>query len=164
MPNKSRQDYVALLELNNLSKESSEFEILAATGGRLISDSYEFVEPIRREGNQFVFEFYVRGWRHWNTTGKVINNLNDVYLEVDANNEEDVDAVAVKDREGIIGYVPAFYSEFVKNMLLEDADFEINNVIFDEKAASHNKVKLTISGQVTDKMLNNQEFDLMVTI
>lgn len=65
---------------------------------------------------------------------------------------------------GIIGYVPAFYSEFVKNMLLEDADFEINNVIFDEKAASHNKVKLTISGQVTDKMLNNQEFDLMVTV
>ena len=164
LPNKSRQDYVALLELNNLSKESSEFEILAATGGRLISDSYEFVEPIRREGNQFVFEFYARGWRHWNTAGKVINNLNDVYLEVDANNEEDVDAVAVKDREGIIGYVPAFYSEFVKNMLLEDADFKINNVIFDEKAASHNKVKLTISGQVTDKMLNNQEFDLMVTI
>ena len=56
------------------------------------------------------------------------------------------------------------YSEFVKNMLLEHADFEINNVIFDKKAASHNKVKLTISGQVTDKMLNNQEFDLMVTI
>lgn len=78
-----------------------------ATGGRLISDSYEFVEPIRREGNQFVFEFYVRGWRHWNTAGKVINNLNDVYLEVDANNEEDVDAVAVKDREGYYRLCPS---------------------------------------------------------
>lgn len=164
LPNKSRKDYTALLELNNLSVDSDEFEILSATGGRLISDNYEFVRPIQMEKNQFFIDFYVRGWRHYNSEDRVISDLEKVYLEVDENNPKDIDAVAVKDDRGIIGFVPAFYSEFVKKALTTGSDYRINNIVFDGKAASHNKVRIFISGEVEENLLHHENLNLLLTV
>lgn len=125
MPNKSRQDYFHLLELNNLKNDSDEFEILTTTSGRLVSDNYEFIQPIRLEENRFLVAFYVRGWRHWNNLDKGIHNLKDVYLEVDPSNQQDENAVAVKENGCTIGFIPAFYSEFIKNVLVNNINFSI---------------------------------------
>jgi len=45
LPERKRKDYVPILAELGITQQSTEFELLAATGGRLNSDTYEFVSP-----------------------------------------------------------------------------------------------------------------------
>lgn len=44
LPDRSRKDYAPILAELGITQESTDFDLLAATGGRLNSDSYEFVK------------------------------------------------------------------------------------------------------------------------
>ena len=45
LPGRNRKDYTPILAELGITQESTDFDLLAATGGRLNSDSYEFVKP-----------------------------------------------------------------------------------------------------------------------
>lgn len=49
LPDRKRKDYAPILKELGITEASSDFDLLVATGGRLNSDSYEFVNPDRAE-------------------------------------------------------------------------------------------------------------------
>lgn len=49
LPDRNRKDYASIFAEIGITQESTDFDLLAATGGRLNSDSYEFVKPSKIE-------------------------------------------------------------------------------------------------------------------
>lgn len=159
LPNFKRKDYQNLYKELGLSVESSVFDILTLTGGILKTDSYEFVEPIKLDSdNKYEISFYLRGWRHYNDSDSILNYTDNLSLEIDEGNQYDENAVYVlKNKEKRIGYIPSFYSEFMKNKVLEknleyDLKFDYN-----KNLPSHYKVRLTVSGKFECNTIFNKD-------
>ncbi|WP_430734239.1 hypothetical protein [Fodinisporobacter ferrooxydans] len=55
LPDRRRPDFQLLLKEHGLSMDYTEMDLLRVTGGRLATDSYEFVAPIYVQGNHFDF-------------------------------------------------------------------------------------------------------------
>lgn len=164
LPNKSRPDYLELLRANNLKDDSDEFEILSLTGGRLISDNYEFVKPVYFDGKKFSFDFYVRGWRYYNDEEYKIDELSKISLETEEENEQDPDAIMVRYEDKVIGYVPAFYSEFMKAVMDSESNYTIMDIQYNTHTSSHRKLNISINGEVEDKKITDYKVDLLVTV
>ena len=49
LPDRNRKDYASIFAEIGITQESTDFDLLAATGGRLNSDYYEFVKPSKIE-------------------------------------------------------------------------------------------------------------------
>lgn len=90
-------------------------EYLRVTGGRLPTDTMEFLEPISIEdvNDLYHLRFAVAGWRYYEGE-RVIGELRPgvpVRLELEEENPFDVNAIRVLSPSGVhIGYVPAVYS------------------------------------------------------
>lgn len=119
--NKERSDYLYLLNMYNLDRDSTDFEILCATKGRLITDNYEFVPAFDENG----IEFDVAGTRHCKDFDFIKNDIkvNDkIELILESNNEYDKNAIRViykNNKEYCLGYVPKYYSKDLTNLLNE---------------------------------------------
>jgi len=151
LPNMDRKDYRPLLKHLGITRESTEFEIMSITGGSINSDNYEFLKPIEHDGTKFKLDFYLRGWRHYNELEDEINDDDRLSLVIEDDNSYDEDAVAVyKNKETLIGYVPAFYSTFITKMIESERDYEdIDYALeysFDYQAPSQFKIEMTITG------------------
>ncbi|MDI3299686.1 MAG: HIRAN domain-containing protein, partial [Bacillota bacterium] len=88
-------------------------EYLRVTGGRLPTDTMEFLEPISIEDVEtYHLRFAVAGWRYYEGE-RVIGELRPgtrVRLELEEDNRFDVNAIRVLSPSGAhIGYVPAVY-------------------------------------------------------
>ena len=151
LPVKSRKDYQVILKNLGITKESTDFEIMSITGGTINSDNYEFVKPIEYDGNNFSLDFYLRGWRHYNNSIDHLKSNDVLSLAMEPENQFDKDAVAIyKNNEKKIGYVPAFYSAFITEMIKSEKKFkEVNytlDYVYDPEALSHFKVEVEIKG------------------
>ena len=120
LPNEGRPDYLEILNAYNLDKDSTKFEILKATKGRLLTDNYEFVPAF--DLNKV--EFDVAGTRYCCDVDKCKNILevNDrLYLELDFENNYDKNAIKVIYKKNNInyhlGYVPRYYSKELAEVL-----------------------------------------------
>ena len=94
LPNKKRPDYLEILNSYNLDIDSDSMEILKATKGRLVTDTYEFVEPF----DQKKIEFDIAGTRHCEDLKECKNDIkvNDkLDLELDPNNVSDQYAIKI---------------------------------------------------------------------
>lgn len=146
LPNVNRPDYLEILNSYNLSRESSKFDILRVTKGRLITDTYEFVPAF----DKTKIEFDVAGTRHCKDL-KICKNyleINDnLYLELESNNEYDENAVKVLYKKHNIiyhiGYVPKFYSKELTELLKTNISYSamiqslnINSRITDEEISA----------------------------
>lgn len=122
LPNKSRPDYLEILNSYNLEIDSNNLEILKATKGRLLTDNFEFVPSF--DYNKV--EFDVAGTRHCADVKRCIAenliNVNDkLELELELTNEFDKNAIKVllyKDGYKYhLGYVPRYYTEELSKLL-----------------------------------------------
>ena len=157
LPNLNRRDYQQAYQELGISSTSSVFEVLTLTGGILRSDSYEFVEPITLDAdNHYCLNCYLRGWRYYNEDNEPLLDTDILSLKLDEQNKYDENAVCVITcNNKTIGYLPSFYSEFVRNQILDnhlgyELDFKYN-----EHVPSHYKVRLTIKGQLASEALEN---------
>ncbi len=134
--NKKRPDYLELLNRYNLENDSSEFEILTATRGRLITDSYEFVRPF----NNNKIEFDIAGTRYSKDLKycKKLLEINDkLFFELEENNKYDDNAIKVilekNNKKFEIGYVPRYYSKQLSKLLKENIKYSalIKNINFE---------------------------------
>ena len=123
LPNTNRPDYLEILNTYNLNKNSTKFEILQATKGRLVTDNYEFVPVF----NKNKLEFDVAGTRHCPDLDKCKNiiNVNDkLYLEPEPNNKYDKNAIKIifikNNHNYHIGYVPRYYSKQLSEILTKN--------------------------------------------
>jgi len=165
LPDRNRKDYAPIFTELGITQDSSDFDLLTITGGKLNSDSYEFVKPIQFNDNEFSLEFYLRGWRHYNDSSDALVNGDELRLEVDADNQHDPNAVkVVKNETKVIGFVPAFYSEFLREVIENQLPYTVVDCEYDENAPSLFKVKIKMSGNIDEALLKKYERDVFVTI
>lgn len=126
LPNISRPEYLNILNLYDLTADSSKMEILAKTRGRLITDNFEFVPIFDRNK----IEFEVAGTSHSEDIKKYKNilEINDnLMLERQFDNKYDKYAVKVMCRKNdniyCLGYVPRYYSRELSKLLSEKIDY-----------------------------------------
>ncbi|WP_162921686.1 HIRAN domain-containing protein [Listeria costaricensis] len=163
IPDRRRPDYQLLFKNLGITEKSSTYEVLKVTGGSLNSDAYEFVQPIKMEGQHFELAFYLRGWRHYNDQNEKILQTDCLTFQRDTANKHDMYAVQVyKNKEKIIGYVPAFYSQFMSKVLEENGTYKMTDIKFDSKAFSHYKLKISLEGELGQKEWLQNKDDLLV--
>lgn len=94
------------------------------TGGRLPTDTLEFLEPIQEneDGTEYTVRFPVAGWRY-HQGDTVIDELTvgtQVNLELEPDNEHDPSAIRVLSPSGVlIGYVPAIFAWYLDDVVVE---------------------------------------------
>ena len=137
LPDKRRKDVKEILEKYKLEVYDA-FELLKKSGGKLPTDSLEFIDPIFLEERNIEREFYVAGTRHHdyckgeNKSANFKININEeLILEKDINNEHDIYAVKVKNKGNkCIGYIPMFFSKEISEVIDNNREtkcIEINN-------------------------------------
>lgn len=137
-PNPERPDYLEILNSYNLNSESTNEEILEATKGRLMTDSFEFVP----EFDKNKIEFDLAGIRHLGNFDKVKNIIqtnDELSLKPEPNNPHDSFAVKVcykmeGNQEIELGYVPRYYSRQLSELIkTKQYSAMVKQVRFDRK-------------------------------
>ncbi|MCW2276779.1 HIRAN domain-containing protein [Heliophilum fasciatum] len=155
LPNKKRPDYRDILSKYALTVDSDDFAILSATGGKLVTDYFEFAKVMANCDNQsFQHDFYVAGWKYWGAKGNFgVNDfaqgerLNLVHEE---NNLFDPFALRIFSENGVkIGYVPAFYSRDIGHYLAKHCGIEVCVITFEPNAESDKVMKVRITCEST---------------
>ena len=123
LPNKTRPDYLEILNDYCLEDSASDWDILKRTKGRLFTDSYEFV-PAFEEKEEIDFD--VAGTRYSECVNKCkVENIlrinDDLKLELDSTNKMDPYAIKVIHINSSLcqelGYVPRYYSKEMSELL-----------------------------------------------
>ncbi|GIN70761.1 hypothetical protein J14TS2_12360 [Bacillus sp. J14TS2] len=145
--------------------DSTEMDVLRATGGILATDSYEFVSPIFVEDNHFDLDFFVAGWRYYGGEC-VIDQLRKgdvVDFSLDPENPEVPKAVLVMsvNREKL-GYIPAFYSGWMFEILKKKCNYQATIESIHPQALPHRKLNISIVGDMNqsvniEDVLNDKE-------
>ncbi len=125
-----------LLNVYNLNQNSTKWDILVSTKGRLITDNYEFVKPF----DYSEVEFDVAGTNY----AKDINECKDllhingkVFLECENDNTMDSYAIKVmlyhNNKQYHLGYVPRYYSKELAGILNQSISYSalIQNLNFE---------------------------------
>lgn len=118
LPNKSRPDYLDILNFYNLDKNSSIFEILTATKGRCNTDNFEFVESFDTNKVDFDIDTYNSDIQKCKDLLKVNSKL---YL---INDNNDIKVVFNdKNKDYFIGYAPNYYFKYLSNILNQNIKY-----------------------------------------
>lgn len=153
LPDKRRKDVKEILAKYKLEKYNA-FELLKKSGGKLPTDSLEFIDPIFLDETNIEREFYIAGVRHYDYCDGKNKSVNfeleineNLVLERDSNNVYDKYAVKVMNEDNkIIGYIPIFFSKAISEAI--DNDRKITCIVINkecsETCAECIKVKLTI--------------------
>ncbi len=138
LPNVNRPDYLEILNHYELEKNSTKFQILKATKGRLITDNYEFVSSF----DSNLVEFDVAGTRHSSDINEILHmiHINDkLELELEPNNLYDKYAIKViiykSGKKYHLGYVPRYYSLELTSLLKKNIKYSaiIESLNFDSE-------------------------------
>lgn len=108
--------------------------------------------PITRNENEFIFSFYIAGWRY-NQDEEMLDQLTrgmSVQLKLELENEKDPKAVALYDSVlgQKLGYVPAFYSGFIFDLLQSGSSCRADITEINRNPYPQKKVKVSIRGGV----------------
>ncbi|SFG78940.1 HIRAN domain-containing protein [Sporolactobacillus nakayamae] len=150
IPNTKRPDFSSLLIKLGLPKAFDDMDLLQATGGRLATDTYEFVSPILINDGNFKLNFYIAGLRHY-YSGAVhdLSFKNKLLLEKDPENKYDPFAVKIRLCDGVmLGFVPAFYSEFVTKVIDHQCRFQLEIDRLDSFAMPQLQVHVSFFGSL----------------
>ena len=119
--NRRRPDFAKLARELGLNESCTSLELLQATGGRLATDTIEFVTPFifSRDGD-FDVDFNVAGWRRYQGE-QAINELSPgtlIRLVLEPDNPYDSFAIQVRSPSDImLGYVPVYYSRYLDEVV-----------------------------------------------
>lgn len=107
------------VDLRDLGNDSGDpMEYLRVTGGRVSTDTLEFLEPVQigEEARAYTIRFPVAGWQYYDGES-VITRLQEgmpLYLELETDNAFDPNAIRVLASFGaMLGYVPAIYAWYI---------------------------------------------------
>ena len=140
-----------LNRLNGKDRKDEPFEVLKRTGGRLSTDTLEFMRPIDEEKRKRTVTFNIAGWSHYDGQ-KALANLEagqKLHLEIEEDNIYDMHAVEIwtNDRKYKLGYVPAVYSRYV-DKLVEDGEYAASIDDINPEAGPYEIVKVKFSGKM----------------
>jgi hypothetical protein len=153
LPDKRRKDVKEILAKYKLEKYDA-FELLKKSGGKLPTDSLEFIDPIFLDEVNIEREFYIAGVRYYDYCSDNNKNVNfqidineKLALEKDSKNEHDKYAVKVINKENkVLGFIPIFFSKEISEAI--DNNRKITCIVInkecDNTCEECIKVKLTI--------------------
>lgn len=152
-----------LNRLNGKDRKGEPFEVLKRTGGRLSTDTLEFMKPIDEEKKNRTVTFNIAGWRHYDGQ-KALENLEEgqkLHLEIEEDNIYDMHAIEVwtTDRNYKLGYVPAVYSRYV-DKLVEDGEYDAVIEEINPEAGPYEIIEVKFSG----KMVNPKVEETKISI
>ncbi|MBE6083811.1 MAG: DNA-binding protein [Tissierellaceae bacterium] len=153
LPDKRRKDIKEILEKYKLEKYD-EFELLKKSGGKLPTDSLEFIDPIFLGETNIEREFYIAGVRHYDYCNEENKSANfqlqvneELILQKDTNNKYDSYAIKVKNKNNkLLGYIPVFFSREVSEAIESNRKVVcvVTNIECGNTCAECIKVRLTI--------------------
>lgn len=155
LPDKRRPDFKDILKDYGLPLDHTEMDLLRATGGRLATDPYEFVAPISVYEDHFYFDFYIAGWRYYDGD-KIVDQLRvgtKVNFKLEPSNKEDSKAIIIlSDNRGHkLGYIPAFYSSFMFDVIRNNEMYEAKI----DKVNPYAKPQLKVSISIVGRLMND---------
>jgi hypothetical protein len=153
LPDRNRKDVQMLLERKGLPIDCSDFDFLKATGGRLPTDTLEFVQCFDDEIKDFNIKFYVAGLRHY-AVGKDFKNFKDqllpkdeLILKLEPTNPYDSHAIEVLTKSGEkLGYVPVFYSRYL-DIGVEKGHCIAKIISFNKEADYNEMLEIEVRGK-----------------
>ena len=153
LPDKRRKDVKEILGKYKLDKYDA-FELLRKSGGKLPTDSLEFIDPIFLDDMSIEREFYIAGVRHHDYCKGKIKHVNfkieineTLILEKDSSNEHDKYAVKVMNKENnILGLIPIFFSKEISEAMDNNRKMSciVTNIECENVCEECIKVRLTI--------------------
>lgn len=169
LPNKNRPDYANLLKRFGLNENASDMEILKITKGKTGVDSYEFISPLKVEGNKLRTKFFIEGARHYDFSeiqnpGIYFKKHPRLKLKSDPVIQDSTAIKVLSQDNHVLGYVPAVYSkvltEIMKHVVLE---LHIEHVNLDTllPLSLYLSVEAEISEPILEKFKN--EFEIINT-
>ncbi|KXS47740.1 MULTISPECIES: HIRAN domain-containing protein [Halanaerobium] len=152
-----------LNRLNGKDRKNKPFEALKRTGGRLSTDTLEFMEPIDEEKKCRTVKFNIAGWRHYDGD-KALESLEsgqELHLEIEEDNIYDMHAIEIwtKDKEYKLGYVPAVYSRYI-DKLVDDGEYD---AVIDEvnpKAGPYQILEIRFRGKMVKPKVEETKFSI----
>lgn len=105
---------------------SDPLEVLRVTGGRLPTDTLEFLEPIEAvpgdsEEYLYTVRFPIAGWRHYSGEAAIAELVpgQRLTLALEPSNPFDPSAIMIHSPSGVmLGYVPAIYSPVLDSAVM----------------------------------------------
>jgi hypothetical protein len=152
LPDRRRKDIKEILSKYKLEKYEA-FELLEKSGGKLPTDSLEFIDPIFLDEVNIEREFYVAGVRHYDFCKKDSKDayasldVNDILrLEKDNNNSFNKYAVKMLNNENkTIGYIPIYFSREVSMALDSGREVVCSVISIDYSNTCEECVKVRLS-------------------
>lgn len=154
LPNFKRRDVQENYSKVGVSASTDKYKVLLINGGRIEGDTCEFVEPIKYNGKDYIFDFYVRGWIYFSDESFDLSENEMLYFEVDTDNEYEPDAIKVMCKNKALGYVPGFYSAVMRNLIVNNEEIIIDKYEYDKDAPLLLKVSVRIGGKVFKSEIN----------
>jgi hypothetical protein len=153
LPNFKRLDIREKYKRLGFENAEDAYELFVLTGGKLAGDNYEFVKPAERsdDGKNLLFDFYVRALRHYTSPDFELPKEAQLVFRIDEENKHDGCAVEVLCNGQRIGYVPAFYSHFIKQALENKEEITIEKVTFNKEEAPRFRMLVEINIALADK-------------
>jgi hypothetical protein len=149
LPDRNRKDVITLLQRKGLSLNCSDIEFLKLTGGRLPTDTLEFVQEIEQVEKDFIIQFYIAGARYY-LLEKIEPQLNpgtQLKLRTEPTNEYDSHAIEVMTlNDEKLGYVPVFYSRYLDREV-EQGLCLAKVISFNNEADFNEKLEIEVSGK-----------------
>lgn len=153
LPDKRRRDVKEILAKYKLLKYDA-FELLKKSGGKLPTDSLEFIDPIFLDETNIEREFHIAGVRYYdycdkeNKCARLKLEINEeLVLAKDCNNKYDKYAIKVKNKGNkVIGYIPVFFSKEISKAIESNREItcKVINYECNDVCEECIKVKITI--------------------
>ena len=123
LPPRSRSDFHDFLKRWEIQNQNiSDFDLLSITGGKLVTDHFEFIDPhAHKRPNQFITE--LAGITHTLKDGNVVEQLKklkggkEVSLRRNPDNRFDPDAVEVYYSNNHVGHIKRIHATTISNEL-----------------------------------------------
>jgi hypothetical protein len=112
------------INLPDKKSDQAAFEALRLTGGRLPTDTLEFLEAGRHHQGVYRVQFPIAGWRHYDGESVVQEFIEGtkVTLQPEPDNDWDPSAIRIHSPSGAhVGYVPAVYSWYLESAVSNSA-------------------------------------------
>ncbi len=127
LPDKRRVDIKDILSMYEL-ENYDEFELLKRSGGRLPTDSLEFVEPIYLSDKYIKRQFYIAGTKYYldKSSFDLLKRNMSLSYRTEPNNSVDENAVQILCQGKVIGYIPSYFSKEVVEAIQIGRKIKIN--------------------------------------
>lgn len=150
--------------LDGRDRDNQPFQALKRTGGKLNTDTLEFMRPIEVIEKKRNVTFNVAGWRYYEGD-KVINKLSAgdrLQLEIEEDNMYDMHAVEVwtGDKSHKLGYVPAVYSRYI-DKVVKNGEYETIIKEVNPEADPHDIIEIEFIGEIVKPKVENNELEVM---